>query len=87
MDMVQNNPHLLSEYEELVSEYEESRQEIKAKQLMKYKSLSSPTKIDQNIGVALMYFFYQIDNSIPLRTDKRQLEDKSWNSIKLYFSN
>jgi hypothetical protein len=87
MDMVQNNPHLLGEYEELVSEYEESRQEIKAKQLMKYKSLCAPTKIDQNIGVALMYFFYQIDNSIPLRTDKRQLEDKSWNSIKQYFSN
>ena len=86
-DFIQNSPGLLQEYKELVTEYEDSRSELKAKILMKFKSQPSPTKIDNSIGVALLYYFYQIDNSIPLRNDKRQLEDKSWNYIKKYFSN
>lgn len=85
MTTIQNNPSLLQEYQELVAEYEESRNEIKAKTLMKFKSSSSSSKIDNNIGVVLLYYFCQIDTSITLRNDKRQLEDKSWNFVKTYF--
>ena len=84
--VIQNNAELMGEYEDLVREYEESRVEVKAKTYMTFKSLSSPSKIDNYIGVVLLYYFYQIDNSILLRNDKRQLEDKSWNYIKNYFS-
>ena len=84
--VIQNNAELMGEYEDLVKEYEESRVEVKAKTYMTFKSLSSPSKIDNYIGVVLLYYFYQIDNSILLRNDKRQLEDKSWNYIKNYFS-
>ena len=87
MKVIQENPDLLKEYEILVREYEETRVEVKAKTLMKFKSLTSPTKIDINIAVILLYYFYQVDNSILLRSDKRQLEDKSWNSARNYFSN
>lgn len=87
MDEVQNNPDLLAEYRELVNEYEETRQEIKAKQLMKFKTMRNMSKIEHNIAIALMYYFYQIDNSIRLKTDKRQLESKSWENISKYFSN
>ena len=83
---IQSNDELLKEYSELVKEYEESRGEIKAKTLMSFKSLASPSKVDTYIGVVLLYYFYQVDNSILLRTDKRQLEDKSWNYIKEYLS-
>lgn len=84
--VIQNNSELMSEYEDLVREYEESRAEVKAKTFMTFKSLTSPSKIDTYIGVVLLYYFYQIDNSILLRNDKRQLEDKSWNYIKNYLS-
>lgn len=85
--VIQENQHLLKEYEVLVREYEETRVEIKAKTLMRFKSLQSPTKIDINIAVILLYYFYQVDNSILLRSDKRQLEDKSWNYARNYLSN
>ena len=84
--VIQSNDELMKEYVELVKEYEESRSEIKAKTLMTFKSLASPSKIDTYIGVVLLYYFYQIDDSILLRNDKRQLEDKSWNYIKDYLS-
>ena len=70
MAIIQNDPELLQEYEELVNEYEEARSEIKAKTLMKFKSLQSPTKVDTNIAIVLLYFLWQIDNSILLRNDK-----------------
>ena len=54
---------------------------------MKFKSLRSPSKLENNIAIVLLYYMYQIDNSIRLRTDKRQLEDKSWNYARDYFSN
>lgn len=54
---------------------------------MKFKSISSPSKLDINIALVLLYFLYQIDSTILLRNDKRQLEDKSWNYAKGYLSN
>ena len=87
MLVIQDNEEYLEEYEELVAEYEESRLELKARILMKFKSIHSPSKLEINIAIVLLYFLYQIDDSIRLRTDKRQLEDKSWNFVQNYFRN
>jgi hypothetical protein len=78
---------LLNEFVYFYEAYEQALISITVKKLNIFKSLTKPTRLESNIGLALMLVFSNLDEGIELINDKSTLADKSWSNTLKYFSN
>jgi hypothetical protein len=72
---------LLNEFVYFYEAYEQALISITVKKLNIFKSLTKPTRLESNIGLALMLVFSNLDEGIEL------INDKSRSNTLKYFSN
>lgn len=74
------------EYEHLVNNYERYLAPVSSKLIKDFKNTFKSTDAEYYVGLAFQYLMIQIDHTIVLTPDKSDLEDKSWESFQLYFT-
>ena len=87
---INEDPKLYEKYQLCYINYEESKREITLKTIKIFLNIKNPSKLEENIGIIMMYFIAYMDKTIhsPLKTGNIQetntnfiLENKSWTYI------